>query len=171
MLTGIGEEMVEIPTASFSAGGCYYDYKVYGYNPIENQISRKNDYFIILEKGNYRIYETNIWESLSLKDKRGNELIDSTNGGWIIGDGTNGFATNVVASDVYGLNMTFELESVPSSMANTLSLNNTTGVLSINYQDDSLLQSLIVITVKARLSSRYGPDLTLQIPVSILPNK
>lgn len=110
-----------------------------------------------LNINNSQVFETSIYEFLSLKDKRGYEIIDAKQlKGWVLGNGNNGFEAGVYTNDVYKLvftnKMTYTSEVSPETK-NRISFDVETGKLT--YKNELQTQLAEPIDIELAINVEY----------------
>ena len=133
-----------LPT-NFDAGQKYANYYVMQYNLVGHLQSKNLN--IIISKSEAKTYTYYLMNQLTLQDVRGFDLIQHgklvkdtdtevtwSNGNWIEGDDTNGFATGYKAADIYGIqNPVYTLTTgIPESIKSVLTFEPATGKLVYN---------------------------------------
>ncbi len=133
----------------------YENYVIKKYDPLA-AIGIKPDVPTKINVNNSIKTVTSIYEFLTLKDKRGWELIDGSTNGWVVGDDTNGFATGVTADGVYSLHFTHEIEypeDLEPETRNRFSFDETTGILTYDNRIETQLE--VPIPVKLSINVEY----------------
>jgi len=165
LATGVGSEVIELPT-KFDKGGVYADYRIKGYNPIEDHITATttdaaNNTLLYIKLEEAKKYETNVWSLLSLKDKRGFELFE--NGAWVVGNDDNGFADKVKPCDpaIYNAEINFQVidTDLPAELKSKVEVTPETGILSFDYTNKFELTKAVDVPVKVTVTHEYGKTL------------
>lgn len=167
--------------------GRYSKYEVVKFNPLHGFESTGDAEIIVTDA---KLYNTPILTKLSLKDQRvydpededcnvpqaqcdnGMELFDGK-GGWIVGDGTNGYKTAVVSKDAYQIADTYkhEIEGTidPDIAAAIQIVGEEKPELKFNYEQQMQLTKPIVVEIVASLLQPWeeGPMETLPVKVTI----
>ena len=132
-----------LPT-NFDAGQKYANYYVKQYNLVGHLQS--DDLNITISKSEAKTYTYYLMNQLTLQDVRGFDLIQHgelvmdtdrevtwSNGNWMEGDDTNGFATGYGAAGIYGIqNPVYILSGIPESLKSVLTFEEATGKLVYN---------------------------------------
>lgn len=157
-----GQASFAVPT-SFDGNGIYSTFTVHKFDPFKGfGLSGANPMVIV---NSQKKYEVAIFEYLSLIDKRDIECIDyeQTNH-WVIGDGTNGFASGRSANDAYGIDaVSFSMsnQGIPSDMAGKIHLGTgndgeKTDCLYFDFDGQQALQKDIVVPVEVTFVNKYS---------------
>ena len=132
-----------LPT-NFDAGQKYANYYVKQYNLVGHLQS--DNLNITISKSEAKTYTYYLMNQLTLQDVRGFDLIQHgelvmdtdrevtwSNGNWMEGDNTNGFATGYGAAGIYGIqNPVYRLSGIPESLKSVLTFEEATGKLVYN---------------------------------------
>lgn len=133
----------------------YSNYVIKLYDPLQaitypEEVQRLNI-------NNSQVFETSIYEFLSLKDKRDFEIIDAKQPkGWVLGNDNNGFEAGVYTNDVYKLvftnKMTYTSEVSPETK-NRISFDVETGKLT--YKNELQTQLAEPIDIELAINVEY----------------
>lgn len=181
IMTGNGEQRVELPTKFANE---YKDYFVMGYDPI-GQLSVVDG---SIELSQAVTYYYNVWYGMKLKDYRnGHATYDLINGddieqyanttqnGWVIGDGTNGYASNGYGTGMtaknpalYSLNIKLSLDqqSVPTELVDMINFTED-GILSYDNTAMLKLTEPVELKVNVELTYPYGATQNRVVTVTI----
>lgn len=129
------------------------DFKVlYENNSVDNPIS--------IPVNNSIKTETSIYKFISLKDKRGFELIDNKNGTWLAGNGSNGFAEGTTTDGIFGLEFASTYEYITPGISpetqSRIKFDTKTGVLTYNNVLQTQLQKDIVFKLGINVEYPWG---------------
>ena len=145
----------------------YENYVIKLYDPLQKELKVKNDNEKqLVNVNNSTMTYTSIYEFLSLKDKRGFELIDGTipegssiPNTWVKGDGTNGFDASTTADQVYSLSFTHKMQyltTVSDETKERIQFNEETGVLTYDNRLHTQLNAPIDIKLSINVEYPWG---------------
>lgn len=156
-LVNSDDSYVTLPT-KFDEGGAYSNYVVTKYDPIQEPTSEAAEIMVT----NATKYVVNVRQYVSLNDFRQGytnyPLI--SNGEFVTGDNTNGFATGVSATDLYGLQIAYNVSEIPVEFAKYVSFNATSGELTFDNSAQLDLVEPIEFTVNMTVKTTWGDHST-----------
>ncbi|MGN0189760.1 MAG: hypothetical protein ACI395_09620 [Candidatus Cryptobacteroides sp.] len=146
---------VKLPT-SFDENGKYASYRVNRYDPIGTPVLKSEA--PVIKVTDSKVYTVNMLDYITLKDYRDGaaayDLI--SNGGWVVGDDSNGYAAGVDVKTLYNLEIGYnDVEAeIESSVRNYFDFND--GVLIFDASVNLTLLNPIEIPVKMTIDYTWG---------------
>lgn len=146
-------------TTSFDT--TYANYLVKKYDPIYN-ISADD---VVLQVTQPIVYDVNLMKYLTVNEWRNGlvwdvNLVDTEKGGWLLGNGYNGLAQGVVATDqtLYGFEQQFSNleEGLSTELKQYVSFDQTTGLFTFDNKNNMYLQEDVVLPVTFKISYIWG---------------
>ena len=156
-------------TTNFDNNNAYKNFVVKGYNPISSA-SVTNCVYAINARSEYVL---RVLDYVSVNDYRNGytnyPLIK--NGSWVVGDGTNGFASGRSVSDIYGINVSIGSPSIPGALSTNVYIA-ANGCLIIDNLDASVSSYLIAngnvsLRVPVTISTAWGSQ-TVYVPFTLV---
>ena len=160
-----------LPT-NFDAGQKYANYYVEQYNLVGGLQS--DNLNIIISKSEAKTYTYYLMNQLSLQDVRGFDLIQLGDikedndrevtwnpANWMMGNDTNGFATDFGAAGIYGIqNPVYTLTGIPESLKSVLTFEKETGKLVYNNNNALTETKTIELNVNVKVGHIWKQEST-----------
>lgn len=150
-----GTTKVILPT-NFDQNGIYYGTRVKKFDPIGPLSTTTVE---VSSTNGIANQVFNAMGTLSLKDNRGvgNSSYNVISGNnWVTGNGNNGFSTGTLASDIYGLTITYGDAIIPSDLKDNITFDKTTGILKFNHTNQLQLVQDYNVQIPVTIDYPYG---------------